>query len=131
MVRIGILLVAILLAFNADAEKNQTPMEFACEQLDIDCTGIRPPDVIITELMGALGLYGAYMPGENRIYIDPDAPSHTLVHEVTHYVVYEAGFRFDRCFSEEVARIVHHRWNGTEYSDSWRKTYGCEKPAEE
>lgn len=123
------LILAIGVAAPAAAENkyNHKEMEFACELLSLDCTGIDRPTVIVTNLMGALGLYGAYMPGEQWIFIDPQAPDHTYIHELTHYIIYEAGLRVGRCTGEEAARRVHHAWEGTEYNDDWRKRYGCVK----
>jgi len=109
----------------ADKE-NMAPLEFACAFLEVDCRGIERPSIIYTDLMGAMGLYGAYFHGENFVFVDFDAPAHTVVHEVTHYMLYEAGNVASRCVSEEAARRVHHAWSGTEYNDEWRKRYECE-----
>lgn len=111
--------------FEENVPTNISPLDYACRTLEIDCTGIKMPIVVYTDIMGAMGLHGAYMPGDNMVFIDPDAPAHTLVHEVTHYMLYESGFRMGRCTSEEAARRVHHSWEGTPYSDLWRGRYGC------
>lgn len=121
----ALLLAACLLVSGATAEP-PTPLEFACDYLDIDCRGIDMPTVVYTDLMGAMGLNGAYFPGEAVVFIDNDAPAHTVVHEVTHYVLYEAAQFVGMCVSEEAARRVHHAWEGTEYNDKWRAQYGCQ-----
>lgn len=122
-------LIGCLSIGGAVSAEPPTPLEFACAYIEADCEGITMPLVIYTRIMGEVGLYGAYYPGEHAVYIDPDAPGHTVVHEVTHYVLYEAGMRFSRCTSEEAARRVHHAWNGTDYDDKWRDRYGCNPTA--
>jgi len=124
-----LLLICTMLGSSATyAEKlsprKLTPQAFACEYLEIDCTGIKPANVVYTGLMGYMGLYGMYIPEEDLILIDLEAPAHTLVHEVTHHVLWHAGLR-NRCLSEEAARRVHHEWEGTPYNDDWRVQYGC------
>jgi hypothetical protein len=104
----------------------QEKWQDTCDILEVDCTDMAPPTVVVTSLMGALGLYGAYYPGEHMIFVDPYAPEKTEVHEMTHYLLYELGlFRDNRCMSEEVARRVHHKWEGTTYDDTWRSQYRC------
>jgi len=116
----------------AVAQPTQTSeMKFACDYLEIDCTGIERPSVIVTKLMGAFGVYGAYYGGEKTVFLDPDAPDHTYIHELTHYLLWEvSNGAVKGCASEEAARRVHHAWEGTEYDDSWRGRYGCQAPAE-
>jgi len=122
------LLVLVGLTGAVTPREPHAELVFACETLQIECKGISRPTVIVTDLMGAIGLYGAYMPGEHWIFIDPQAPDHTYIHELTHYILHEAGFRFrDGCTSEEAARIVAAAWMGVDYSDKWRKQYGCAK----
>ena len=122
----ALFLAICLLVSGAAQTEPPTPLEFACDYLSIDCTDISPPTIIYTDLMGAMGLYGAYFPGEDFVFVDTTAPGHTVVHEVTHYMLYEAGFRISNCVSEEAARRVHHAWDGTEYNDKWRVRYGCQ-----
>lgn len=120
--------LALLLTTITSAEETMvpSPLEFACEWLDLDCTGIEQPTVVYTNIMGDMGLYGAYFPGESIVVIDPHAPAHTVVHEVTHYVLHEAGFTdLDRCLSEEVARRVGDAWAKQAYTTGWKKKYGC------
>jgi len=127
MVRIAaILLFLVAVSTMAhDAQPNRTAFDYVCTELSVNCEGINPPDIVITEIMGEFGLWGAYMPGENRLYIDPDAPPETMVHEMVHYILYEINAGFGKCFGEELARVVHHRWANTPYDDSWRQRYRC------
>lgn len=129
MDRIGILLMALLLSgsvagIKQDVPTNIAPMDYACTVLEVDCTEFKQPSIIYTNVMEALGLWGAYAYGEDFVLIDHDAPAATVVHEVTHYVLWNVGMR-DRCISEEAARRVHHKWEGTPYDDSWRNLYQC------
>ena len=102
-----------------------TPLEFTCAVLDLDCHDILMPSIVYTDLMGVMGLYGAYYPGDKWIFIDPQAPGHVVVHEVTHYVLYEVGLHVSRCLSEEAARRVHRAWESLPYTEDWRKQYNC------
>lgn len=113
-------------ALNTKVPTNLHAKDYVCRTLELDCRGIPAPTIIYTGLMSALGLHGAYMPGDRFIFIDPSAPAHTVVHEMTHYILWETGVVEDRCLSEEVARRVHHVYEGTTYDDSWRKRYQCE-----
>ena len=120
------LVLAALLAIgmSTPAQATNSPMQFACDFLDIDCTGLRQPMIIYTDLMGINGLYGQYVYGEPWVFVDPDAPAHTVVHEIAHYVLWEVA-NIEGCTSEEAARRVHHAWDGTEYNDNWRRRYNC------
>jgi hypothetical protein len=126
-VLLGLLLFVACPSVSAGQEEElpPTPLQFACDFLEIDCEGITMPMIIYTDIMGELGYYGAYMPGEHIVFIDPQAPAATVVHEVTHYMLWAAGARVSRCTSEEAARRVHHAWEGTEYNEEWRQRYGC------
>jgi hypothetical protein len=115
-----------------------TPSEqydFACEYLDafydVQCGDLESPFVIISRVVDSR-YYGFYFPGENYIYINPNASpvdqAETIIHETTHYILHFKGdARFNRCLSEEVARRVHHLWGDTEYDDEWRGLYNCPK----
>jgi hypothetical protein len=129
MVRVLAIVAMIILlglASTSGADTARDKWNDVCTILDVDCTDIAPPIVVTTNMMGAFRLHGAYFPGENYIFVDPDSPEHTIVHEMTHYLLYEMNlFRNDRCGSEYMARRVHHAWEGTEYDDTWRAQYRC------
>lgn len=121
-----IAVLLLLVSASAYSAPPLTPLAFACAELKIDCKGIDPPTILVTPLMGEFGLWGAYWPGEKWVYVDPNAPGSTVVHEVTHYMLYEAGMRFSRCAAEEAARRVQHAWDGTDYEkDNWEVRYKC------
>lgn len=127
---LGVLLLFCCTNLLADTERHRREnpkdlMGWACDYLSVNCKGLEPPQVIYTDIMGAMGLYGAYYPGEGVVWVDWDAPAHTVIHEITHYMLYEAGIPLSRCTSEEAARRVHHAWQGTKYNDKWRAGYGC------
>ena len=123
--------LAILASVTNTSAEASRPSEWdeTCAIMQIDCTGIQKPIVIYTNLMGVWGLYGAYYHGEPFLFIDPDAPPETYVHELTHYLLWNLGLfrggKADSCSSEELARRVAAIWAGEEYNDKWRLRYGC------
>lgn len=99
---------------------------YACEQVqnlypEADCRTIEPPLLILTTLVEELGAWGVYMRGEPFIFVTPDNPYliATIIHEMTHYILFTTGAETDRCRHEEVARFVAGQ------SRPWRKQYGC------
>lgn len=129
-----ITLLSILLLSSCTAFTNQKPPtehEFVCAALDLDCEelGIVPPIPVISAVVGS-GYYGFYYPGEPYVFITKnpgpkETISNILVHEGTHYVLYEAGIRTGRCASEREARRVTAEYKGEEYDSSWEAQYGC------
>jgi len=121
----------ILLAIPAKGNSSNARLKAfdeTCAIMRINCAGINKPIVIYTNLMGEFRLWGAYVHGEPFLFIDPDAPVDTYVHELTHYLLWEVGlFRKDRCMSEEMARRVAAIWMGEAYEDDWRRQYRCTK----
>jgi len=87
------------------------------------CANIEAPYVVWTQATRAFGAYGAYVPGEPHILVDPQGDHiwTTVIHEMAHYVLYWNSID-DRCKSEEVARYVAGQSDPT-----WRIRYGCEK----
>ena len=127
-----LLLLALLLPSFATASTIYTPFEYVCAALlSVDCREMSQPAIVYTRLMDSMQKHGAYVSGEHVLFISPNAPPETVVHEMAHYVLYEAGLDLDRCLSEETARRIHHMWLKDEYTEDWRLSYGCLLPSEE
>jgi len=120
--------------YNAYEQEAQTALDFVCETLKVDCTGIEPPRVVATGLMEELGLYGLTPKDEPHIFItNADIGPHmtmvVIVHETTHYVLNAVRPDIGFCDSEFIARLTHSIYAEEPYDDGWRKleTYaGCD-----
>jgi hypothetical protein len=103
---------------------------YTCSQLELinetlTCDGLEPPIVVVTRILSPMSLYGVYIPGERYVFVNPDSPDPlaTLIHEMTHYVLYYNGIDYSQmCLSEEIARFV-----AGQTGNEWRKQYGCTK----
>lgn len=114
---------------------------FVCDTLKeqgfaaVDCRKIDRPQVIVSKVVGDMAdpgevLYGFYYLGEDFIFVNPESSPEDqrkiVVHEATHYVLWMTyGDKVGSCKSEEVARRVHHAWEGSDYDDTWRLFYRC------
>lgn len=97
---------------------------------EVNCRLLDEPTVVYSvELLEFFRSYGFYIPGEDNIYIHPDAPVDRrtiLEHEATHYVLYELDLvdPDDTCEQERVAREI-----STGDDDEWTAriatAYGC------
>lgn len=124
-----------------DASMTFAEWSFVCSQLralgyeKVDCRKIDRPTVVITAAVEELApegldLYGVTYDGEDQILINPTlkpAMMRTIiVHEAVHYVLFAFyGDSIKECKSEEVARIIHHKWMGVPYDAEWKTLYEC------
>lgn len=112
---------------------------FRCEDV------VRPRLVLHDGVNSAFGAYGVFFPGENVIFVhrttvDPDKQMQTVVHELTHYLQDQRGWRVsvtDSCQWEAVAFAVadkYARYLGREdliRGPVWWKPYpGCQNYGE-
>lgn len=106
----------------------QEDFEYVCEQVtkiypDVSCDEIEPPLVIMTKLTRYARAHGAYMAGEPYIFINPEGPhpDESIIHEMTHYVLYETGKVINAtCLGESLARVV-----AGQNHPYWRLVYNC------
>jgi hypothetical protein len=125
------LLLSSCATFLNTTPKEQTDFEYVCAAVEVDCKelGIVAPIAVISAVVGS-GYYGFYYPGEPYVFITKFPGNETtqtiIVHETTHYVLYEAGIRKGRCHSERVARRVTAEFKGLEYDPTWETQYGCQ-----
>jgi hypothetical protein len=113
------------------------PFAMVCAELELACD-FAPPEIITTKIIqwiGWGGVLGGYVPSEPYIFIDPAGPHmwKTILHEVTHYVAYNAGIedgstQESMCESEALARVTASKLTNTEVLSTWRENYGCESP---
>jgi hypothetical protein len=105
-----------------------TDMEEICQIMEVDCSDLPEPIVVVTQHMPG-GLLGAYYRGEPYIfvytYLPLDKIQQVIYHETVHYVSVYNDWNITRCASEELARsLTATRFNEPE-STTWRENYGC------
>jgi hypothetical protein len=139
------LTLGIILALSSACASNPTVrgeltdryyLEFACDALGEDCTGLKTPEVnrsaVLLDEIAREGftLFGMYILGEETVYVNGrfglKQQQQTLVHEMVHYIQWKLNEEtYDRCLSEQDARLVHHLWAGTQYTTDWHESYQC------
>ena len=108
-----------------------TPFEEVCllaeVYFDESCGNLRPPTLIYTSLLAELSIVGAYVHGEQYIFVHPRDPEleDTVIHETVHYVLWELDLVQGRCYSENVAREWSAIISGLPVDDTWRERYEC------
>lgn len=108
-----------------------TLFEQVCEVLEVDCSEIAPPIVVISQIIDPYGAHGIYIHGEPYIFINAVTwlpVSEVEIHETAHYVLYEVYGDVEACLSEEVARAVTEILTGVPIDMGWPEAYGCENP---
>ena len=126
----GALLASILLlaCVTAGEPKPASDMEEICQMLQLDCSDVDEPIVVITHFVPP-GYYGMYSPGEPYVFVNTRYPMDqirkTKFHEIVHYVVWETQFTRDRCESEALARRLTAEKFNEEEDPNWRERYGC------
>jgi len=126
----------------------QYAFDYACKALEVDCSGIVPPQVAyvdtFTALGGRPGVYGFFWPRMSMDIVfldlslkaDPRFATQVLVHEVTHYIDAQLNITFSNvewtaCDVEALAWSVSNLWC-IEHNEAprwnWRVSYGCYKP---
>lgn len=122
-----LLLAAPTFASSDTLQEEAAALAYVCNYLAVDCRReeIELPEVIRTVILDDLGLWGAHVPSEKRIFLGTKAPPHTLVHEMVHYVLWNSTVKVTRCESEYISRIVAAVWGGQIYDSTWRARYGC------
>ena len=129
MVRVVAAVILTILSFGASARDvvtMQAEYDFACKTLPVDCSDIPMPSIIYTKLLHDMGLWGAYVYGEDRVFLRPDAPEETYLHETVHYLLWQEGHtELTRCQTESAARRVTALYLHIPYTKDWYKVYGC------
>jgi len=106
-------------------------LELICQlvedEYDESCGDLEPPQVILSEIVAALGAWGIYVHGEGYVFVDPFAPDvwEVTVHETIHYVLWELDLERETCPSERKAREWSEIITGVPINPEWEKNYGC------
>ena len=121
----GFLLATVIACVHHQTHRPPTNWEFTCdavsEVLEVQaCAGLDAPQLIITDLTGALRAYGIYVHDEPYIFVDPDAPNiqATIRHEMVHYILWNNSLK-DKCYGEALARKI------ADQDEPWRMRYRC------
>lgn len=125
---IGIVAAVIAACAMMGQDETQTDMEYICERLELECTDLAEPIVVVTDAVGPF-YYGFYIHGEPYVFVNSNYPQEqierTAFHETVHYVVYWTNTDLTRCENEELARVLTAEFFGMTYSTKWHDQYGC------
>lgn len=114
---------------------NDNYVPYVCETLELECQELKPPQIVVTDLDGPLGMFLRSIPG--IIFIDDDVPAVAratiAVHETTHYVDNQLGLtigRYHPCVTEAVAWAVSNQYaiesgHSEQARWQWYLSYGC------
>ena len=112
----------------------QTVFERVCDALEVDCSFIDAPIVVVTQTVADLPCLGCFYrgftyPGEDYVFVNatmaPLMQWKTEFHETIHYVHFQLSMNVTRCESEMIARKLTALEFNDEYDDSWLKPYRC------
>lgn len=142
------LLIAVVAAFSMTQgvvaheglpEVDDEVWAYACAYVevfeDVQCGDLDKPKILYNEFRSYFGtpqttLYGRHYLGSEYIEINvrfygTEMARTTAVHETVHYIGAHQDAGWSKCYSEDVARRVHHLWEGTEYDPEWKVRYKC------
>lgn len=112
-----------------------TDFGYVCQQIElmyeVGCGTLEAPTVVYSDIINSASgwgyWHGVYYHGESYIFINPQSPvdmqNEILLHEMTHYVLYELQLIPDNetCEQERVAREI----SGGIWGNAEKRVYGC------